>query len=528
MNLREPRRQATGPVPARARWALFGISLLLVSWPFVVITFPPLTDLPQHAAQVRLLGEALAGDGPYAVQWATPYGLAYAPLGAAMAVAGPLHGARLGAALIALLWVAAVHLLAWRLGRSAAAATAASVLVFHHALYWGFLPFLIGFPVFAGWVLLVRRPPRGGFGEAAVFAAGAVLLYLAHALWFAAGLGWLALASVAELRRGAGPARLAGRLVAPGLVAAGAAAWFASLSSTTFATPPLWMPESWRRLLPGSWVEAAFGGLKGWLEPVAFATLVAWLVTAVAVTLRRRGTADEDGEAPGPDPHLGWERSLLVLGLLFVAGALLLPDKFTNTIEFNDRWMPPGLALLLLAAPSLPLRSAVRRGLAITLLASFVMVSAVTWQTVESEELAGLAAALAALPEEPRLLGLDFPRDSAYLDRVPFLQSFAWSQVTRGGELNFSFADFPTSLVVYEPPRPLTWTPGLEWFPRRVRSGDFGWFSHALVRAPQGLHRQLVGREILQPLTPPAPWVLYRVTPAAEATPVVPPPQPPP
>jgi len=502
-------------VPAagsRTRLLLATVSLGLVAWPFMVVTFPPLADLPQHAAQVRLLGEALAGDGAYAVQWGTPYSLAYLPLAAATALAGPLAGARLGAMLIALAWVGAVHLLAWRLGRSAAAATAASVLVFHHALYWGFLPFLVGFPVFAAWLLLVRQEPRPRVTRAALFTGGALLLYTAHALWFAAGLGWLALDVATRHHRGTPWRHLVARLAGPAAVAAAAVAWFRALSSSSFATPPLWVPQPWRRLLPGSWVEAAFGGLAGLLEPLTFAALAAWLVAALVVHLvrstdREKGAGDRapEGEATG------WDYRLLSLGLLLLAGALLLPDKYTNTIEFNDRWFPPALALLLLAAPRLPLRPTLTRAAAVTLLGAFVMTTAVTWQRAEAEELAGLAPALASLPDEPRLLGLEFPRRSRYLDRQPYLQIFAWGQVLRGGELNFSFADFPPSPVVYRPPRRPPWTPGLEWFPQRVRPGDFGWFTHVLVRAPPAIHSRFEAAAYLVPVNPPAPWRLYRV-----------------
>ena len=58
------------------RGALFVASALLALTPFFVVTFPPITDLPQHLAQVRLFGEALADpDGPYGIQWWTPYSL---------------------------------------------------------------------------------------------------------------------------------------------------------------------------------------------------------------------------------------------------------------------------------------------------------------------------------------------------------------------------------------------------------------------------------------------------------------------
>jgi hypothetical protein len=486
----------------RARLLLFAVTASLVAWPFLVVTLPPVADLPQHAAQLGLFSEALSGDGPYRVQWTTPYSLAYLPLALGRLLFGPFAGARLAVAAIAVAWAAALHLVAWRLRRPAAAAVAASVLAFNHALYWGFLPFLVGFPLFVVWSLLVDREPRPGWRPALLFAAGGLLLYFAHALWFAAGLAWLAVDALLRWRGGTPWRALLARLAGAGTVGVAAFGWYLSIASTSFNTPPLWVPDAWRRLLPSTWVEAAFGGLSGPLEPVVVALLAAWLAAAAWAGWRQRG----EGEGAA-----GWHRRLALAALLFAAGALLLPDKLTNTIEFNDRWLPPALALLLVAAPPLPLRRGLARAAAVTLLAVFVAFTAVAWQQAEEEELAGLMPALAALPEEPTLLGLDFVRGSRWLDRQPYLQTFAWGQVLHGGTLNFSFADFPPSPVVYDPPRHAPWTPGLEWFPQAVRREDFGWFDHVLVRAGADLHARFAAEPWLTPVTPLAPWVLYRV-----------------
>ncbi|HEX2165198.1 MAG TPA: hypothetical protein VHM02_14735, partial [Thermoanaerobaculia bacterium] len=133
-------------------------------------------------------------------------------------------------------------------------------------------------------------------------------------------------------------------------------------------------------------------------------------------------------------------------------------------------------------------------------------------------ELAGLPAALAALPPEPRLLGLDYRRKSPLLDNPPFLQLFAWGQVLRGGTLNFSFAEFPPSLVVLRDGR-RPWSGGLEWYPARLRPDDLRWFDHALVNAPPDLHDRIAADPAMTPLTGGGPWRLYRVEPPPAAAP---------
>src|SRR5215813_8474311 len=72
---------AARPWAAVLRVLLATVCCLLLAVPFVSVRFPPITDLPQHLAQIRLFHETIAApDSPYRVQWLTPYILAYVPL----------------------------------------------------------------------------------------------------------------------------------------------------------------------------------------------------------------------------------------------------------------------------------------------------------------------------------------------------------------------------------------------------------------------------------------------------------------
>src|SRR5688500_13216945 len=96
----------------RLRWLWFFACAVAVAIPFAVTDFAPLTDLPQHMAQVRMLFEALSGKSQlYRLQWWTPYATAYGVLSLAWWAAPPLLASRLGAALIALLVLGGIH--AW-------------------------------------------------------------------------------------------------------------------------------------------------------------------------------------------------------------------------------------------------------------------------------------------------------------------------------------------------------------------------------------------------------------------------------
>ena len=191
------------------RGMLCVVSALLVLVPFFVVTFPPITDLPQHLAQIRLLGEALADPGGlYRIQWWTPYSLPYALLALCTAVAPPLCAGRLAFALIGLLWIVTSHALAARRRRSASAAVLASLFVFCNVVYWGFLSFAIGWPMFAAWMHLTSREVRRP-SQVLLLVAMGLALYACHALWLLAGVAWIGVISVADVGRapGAGAAR---------------------------------------------------------------------------------------------------------------------------------------------------------------------------------------------------------------------------------------------------------------------------------------------------------------------------------
>lgn len=479
---------------ARTGWLL--VSAALVALPFLLVRFPPVADLPQHAAQIRLLVDALTNQAtPYLVQWLTPYSLCYAIVGAAWALFGPAHAGRVGLLVIALAWVVAIHWLAARRGRPLGATVLASALVFNHALYWGFFSFLVGLPLFVAWVELERSSRASAWTwRAGLRLLGlAALLYFSHALWFAAAVAWLALSGVVT--------RLTWRIQAARLVsllplAVLAALWFPRLAARGFATPPEWAGPLWRRLAPTELREAVLGGLRGSTEVLLLAGLALWLLF---LALQNRGRWRQSAD-----------RELLLLAALFFAMFLLLPDKYMNTIRFGQRWLPIAGLFFVLALPPVRLRPALERGLAILLLAGFCTTTALRWRSFEREELAGLTAALEALPPQPRLLGLDYVRLSPRVYGSPFLQTFAYGQVLRGGELNFSFADFAPSLVVYRQRREVPWTRGLEWLPDRLRRSDLRHFDFVLVHADEPTQAVLEERTGIEPVTPPARWRLYR------------------
>jgi hypothetical protein len=470
---------------------------LLIATPFALVHFPPLTDLPQHVAQIRLLTEAWHDPaGPYRIQWQTPYSLQYLLLGAAWWLFGPENAGRLGMLAIGILWVAAVHLLSWSRGRPIAGAVLASMLFFTHTTYWGFYSFAIGWPAFVLWFLLTSRgsPRTARWAEAPLYLVGAGILYVSHALWLAAALAWFAIVCV---WRRASPRAVLVRAMGLAPVTLAAVIWYPQLQASGFTSDTVWVSTPAGRLSLSWLVDSMFGGLRGSQELAFAAILALWALLAIWSN-RRNFTTRVDREL------------LLAAGFFFVL-ALVLPDKHTNTIQFASRWMPIATMLALLALPPLPYTPAKARMLALGVLAMLTVATTVAWQRFQREECAGLQESLAALPPRPAVLGLDYIKRSEIVRGQPFLQMFAYSQVLHGGRLNFSFAEFAPSLVVYRSRPEIRWTRGLEWFSEWLRREDLAHFEYAIVNGHEHTHASFTALSGVTPMTHEGRWRLYRL-----------------
>jgi hypothetical protein len=481
-------------------WVVLFCSLA-AALPFLLTKFAPIADLPQQVAQIRLFLEALSGQSSYTVDWLAPNRLSYGVLGLVWSVVPPVHVGRIAMLLLCIAWIVSIHMLAAHRGRSAAAAALVGALFFNRSLYWGFYGFILGMPLFLLWIARFQagdgQMQRSGTGWK--LAAGSfillMLLYFAHALWFAAALVWLAIRSIlihkdmkALLWRALG----ALPLIIMALI------WYPRMKGLGFTSATYWGMMPWERISSNWVVDASLGGLVGRIEPLYLVILILWMLVGMAQH-RERLREKTDGE-------------LLICAGIFIAAAVLLPYKHTNTIEFAERWLPVGIALLALALPAPSWKRGMEKVLAVAVMVGFCIFTATQWTLIDRNEFSGLTAALDALPEGASVIGVDLQKTSKITKlRQPFLQTFAYAQVVRGGTLNFSFADHPNSLVRYTSARTVRWTPKLEWWGERVTERDLKQFDYAIV----GGHAILVHNHpfILKNLTPVSTtgvWRLYK------------------
>ena len=175
------------------------VCAILFVLPFALITFPPITDLPQQTAQIRLFLQTLhdPANSPYRIQWMTPFNLSYLLLGLSWGIFGPGSAGKWAMLVVGLLWVFAIMLLARRKTLPLSSAILASCFFFSHLVYWGFYSFAIGWPVFVLWIVLVQDMDRPfGHTHIAKLFCVALLLYVSHVLWFIAGIVYLAAYSI--------------------------------------------------------------------------------------------------------------------------------------------------------------------------------------------------------------------------------------------------------------------------------------------------------------------------------------------
>ncbi len=483
----------------RRKLGIAGCLLALVL-PFCVVTIPPMTDLPQQTAQIRLLGEAI-GNAEYRIGWWHPNKLGYAPVGIAFLLTAPLdaeiHAPRLGAVLIVLAWFVAVFSVAHLKSRALSSAALALLFVWNHSLYWGFLNFLVGFPLFLWWITLSSDREEGRRATL-LTALVALLLYSAHILWLAVALVQLALETLFVRRD---PGLFLRRLLPAGPVLLLVALWAPSFFNSGVDGRTFYGPMPWERLQPSWIITSALGGVRGVLEPALLIAVALWLVAGL---VQHRGQ--------------GLDLRLLRAGLLLSCLAFFLPSVHQHTILFASRWLPAACALLVLAlpgptGPTARTSAALPAGLAAALWLTVSLTTSALWIGYEREELQGLRPALEALGSVDganRLLGLDFVRESTRIRGFPYYHLPAYAQLLHGGELARSFADEASSLVSWTTlPRQDPWTPRLDWKPEGLRHSDLDHFDALIVHGDEQLHQRFRADPRLQPLGDALPWRLY-------------------
>jgi hypothetical protein len=459
---------ATRPFDRTAR-LLFWLTALLAPGVFWLAPHPPMVDLPQHAGQVMLWRELLAGTSPWGplfqINLLTPYLVGYGlalPLGLLLPIAAALK------LLLTIAYVAFVSMCV-QLRRQFGGDPRLDWLFlpgfFGLAYAWGFVTFLVAAPLGLAFIWAAARHARGGrWRTGLALVLGGVALLFSHGLVFVfACLVGFGLQAEAAVSRRSGwrefvPYLVLG-LAAFGLFLVGRA--YESRYPAAAAGALLWDMDLAR--IPNTMRFAL--GTDGPMLALSSAALLAspWLLGARLA----RG-------------RLCQAVPLLVAVLLLA----VVPHFALNTAFLYQRF-----ALFLLPAYAwafVPGEAAHKvRG------ATVVMLIAVCWASIAVQALrawrfAGEAAdfgvVLRAVEPRQRALSLVFDASSpAARNGSAYLHFAAWYQAEKSGLVDFNFAWFRPQIVRFRPDQVPAAGTGFEWAPlefdwRRHHGADYRYF----------------------------------------------------
>ena len=479
------------------REAVFLVLAAFAVAPLWLVEYPPIQDLPQHLAAIRVLHDYRDPALGFASFFVTALGrtqyLAYYL--ATHLMAFPL-GVELANRVFVTLAVAALpygaRALLKALGRDPWLGLFAFPLLWNAHLLLGFVNFIAAITLtFFGLALAVNERLQPSRARLLGVAALSLVTFYMHVVPFA----FLAIGVVC-IGFGEGVRRTLVRWLALLPSAIAAAVW-------TFTSPAGGAVRTASGLAPST--EAVRPQFQAWSDALREAPawltdilpgkldeelLIVWgLLVLLCIGL---GAGGRKSEAL-PDLRT-WRQSTLVRRLAWLAplaglAYFVSPVTYSWIWPINARF--PLLALLFLIVV-LPSPTGLCRWLLLAGVASISVLSsrevATAFRRFQKNEVAEFESALAAIPVGQKVAGLIWDRGSAYVKFAPFLHAVAWYQAKKGGAVMFTFADFPQSPFRFrESNRPPRVGPRWEWMPESVNvPNDLSWYDYVLVRGGPG------------------------------------------
>jgi hypothetical protein len=469
---------------------LLSVFVAFVVWPLVAARYPPIEDMPQHLAAIRVLHSW--GDASFGFQQffelalrQTQY-LAYYLLADGLSYLVDLE---LANRILVVASVAGIpYSLAYLLGaleRDRALALFALPLTYNAHLILGFINFLMAIPAaLVGLGLCAEQCRAHSRGRAVALGLVATFCFFCHVVPFVLlVLGAVLLCMQRSLRR---TALLLAPLV-PAVVVG--AAWMAQSPAGKATLNAAAGGDAEQRAQYQSF-EVSLRDLPNWLTDVFHGPLGLQLLqyfgALLLVTLlvgAARALYLQSWRAPGALAPGSFVR-LVPLVPLTAAAYFVLPSGYAWIWPIAQRFPFLALLLLVLVLPKPP------RVALLGIVAALLWLGAAHQQQArqafakfDQEEVGAFDQALAAIPNGQRVMGLIYGRGSQHVKFSPFIHFVAYYQARKGGAVMFTFADFPQSPFRFrEDNRPPRVPPRWEWLPQRVKPADMRWYDYVLVR----------------------------------------------
>ncbi|MGE0323870.1 MAG: hypothetical protein AB7K71_09895 [Polyangiaceae bacterium] len=511
--LRATLSTSEGKLEALALVGAFALCVYVLVYPFCLVRYPPITDLPFHAANTSILRHYSDPafhfrDQFYIDPLSAPYMLQYL-VGAGLSFILPMHVAvKVTCVLLLGCLPLGLGLLFRGLGKPSFMGLIALGLAYSTLTHWGFISHIAALGCFAGSLGAAMLLFEGGTARQCKLRAwllgGMLLLTLfSHVYRYAFALvGVLIVAAVAKR---SGRALREFRLLLLALLPSLSlflVFWFRRDHVTGAELLLEWAPERMTEL-----PAHLFGGftasvgqrerLDGWLWLAACGAFglgsLLWRRWHPSVTAEPEPDADS-----GPLPALRsdglqrfrrechWVVALICTGLLGLY--LSLPLTWGSWFFVYPREALSVLLLLLALLPAMPKGAPARLALVgVLALTAGRQAFLVAGQWLGFERLnQDFYAIQAKVPPHPKLLYLIFDHSGTYRSTTPFIHLPAWIQAETGGSLYFHFVRWGLYPIHYRPdgadtPPSLPYM--LEWHPESFRTIEHGaWFDTFLVR----------------------------------------------
>jgi len=447
--------------------------------PVWIPSYPPMTDLPQHAAQVGLLHQMRNPHFPfsslYELNWFTPYLLGYLLIYLLSPICGIVTACKLVISFFVVGFPLASALLLDFAGVDIFWAILTIPCVYGFAFQWGFLNFLIAAPLGLAFLWLVgRSSSRRPLLWTVLLALSAVALFFCHALvcgFFLACGALFLLSDRASFRD-----RL-GSILPLTVVLPVALLWIkVTLAHPAARRPMIWDLDWFHTVEPYysslseslGLPESGWGRLNGFFPRLlgVFPSLWSVCVGAALFLLPLCGGLRFS------------KRPAMFLPLLACIALLLLcPGAVFGTDYVYPRFTMFILPLFLFALRS-PLRpprhAAIVRSLTVALILGFILLS-VRRSIVFSRQARGFQYLLSAMEPGQRVLSLAFNHEDGVSIAPTFLHLPQWYAAQKQGVVDPSAAMMHPELVVFRKkqiPKAVLWD--FEWDPE-----EFDWMAYS-------------------------------------------------
>ncbi len=457
---------------------------LLATIPVWLASFPPMVDLPEHAAQIALLHNLHTPGFPFAnlfwVNWFTPYLLGYMLVYALT----PLLGIVTATKFVIAVAVAAVPVVTALLAKETGADRYWALLtipaMYGFSYSWGFLNFLVATPIgLLFLVMFMRHTRKPSLRSSAYVALFSILLFFSHALTyllFGAIAGLYALLETGRLRKAVTTA-------APVIAAVPLAfVWYLRTMAGAGAKDPVVWDLSWFSSAdPHIWggrISGFFPRLLGLWSPlfcVFFGIALVVLPFLAGVRLSRRLAV--------------WAPLAVCVGVM-----LFGPTGGHSGWALSQRFAVFALPFFVIGLNKSPVSRPAWRAVTVFLLLAWItiLISVTVRYDAEAK---GFKQILAAMQPNQRVLSLMFIQHMKGSPAPVFVHFPAWYSATKQGVVDMNFAVFPVALVRYGPAVPTPNPTVSEWHPDTFQWDEWrgGTYRYFVVHAPVDLGYRLFG-----------------------------------